>query len=137
MVSAEGGEVCSASDEHAIVRAQRCHFAYEDQTPYVPFGTTVFALIHQELALVDETMDTLQKAPFNKVRFCIFPKSYEYNQNEPQNYAFHRDEEGNCDVNHPDHTFWNHLEAGIIQLEEMRIQSDLILLHLYDRWAFA
>lgn len=137
VVSAEGREICTASEEHGIVRTQGCHFVYDDKTPYVPFGTTVYALVHQEQALVEQTMETLKKAPFNKIRFCIFPKSYEFNENEPQNFAFHRDEKGNWDVNHPDYVFWNRLENSIIQLDEMGIQSDLILFHPYDRWGFS
>ncbi|MCZ2151499.1 MAG: hypothetical protein LC126_27470 [Bryobacterales bacterium] len=30
-------------------------------------------------------------APFNKMRMCIFPKSYAFNENEPVYYPFERD----------------------------------------------
>lgn len=78
-----------------------------------------------------------QTAPFNKIRFCVFPKSYEFNENGPREFSFYKDAEGNWDVDHPNYKFWNHLEEVISQLQEMDIESDLILFHPYDRWGFS
>ncbi|MDE7312768.1 MAG: DUF4038 domain-containing protein [Eubacterium sp.] len=121
---------------HGMVKAQGEHFCYEDGTPFYPFGTTVYALIHQPEELVDQTMDSLSKAPFNKLRFCVFPKSYDYNYNEPALYAFEKDAEGNWDVGRPCFAFWDELEKRIRELDRMGIQADLILFHPYDRWGF-
>ena len=136
-VSAEGTEECVASESHGLVRTEDCHFVHEDGARYTPFGTTVYALLHQKQELIDETMETLRTAPFNKIRFCVFPKSYEYNHNEPDDFAFHKDAEGRWDVHHPDHAFWRRMEANITRLAEMGIQSDLILFHAYDRWGLS
>ena len=76
---------------HRIVRAVDTHFEYEDGTIYYPFGTTVYALLYQETGVYEQTMNTLQNAPFNKIRFCIFPKHYEWNYNEPSFFPFERD----------------------------------------------
>ena len=79
---------------HGMVRAEGTHFRYEDGTWFYPFGTTVYALIHQPESLIDQTMATLARAPFNKVRMCIFPKDFDYNKNEPEFFAFEKDGEG-------------------------------------------
>ena len=137
LYTAEGSEPCAAEQSHGLVRAKDCHFVFQDGTQYAPFGTTVYALIHQPQALIDRTMETLRNAPFNKLRFCVFPKSYEYSRNEPEDFAFQRDSAGKWDVHHPNPAFWNRLEQNIRRLSEMGIQSDLILFHPYDRWGFS
>lgn len=99
-------------------------------------------------------MDTLSKGPFNKVRMCLFPKHYNYNHNEPVNYAFQfLNGKENCvfteenkdvymketvwDVHHPDFAFWDSFEKRLQQLFDLGIQVDLILFHPYDRWGFS
>lgn len=57
--------------------------------------------------------------------------------NDPEYYPFEKDENGKWDVNRPCYAYWNHLEKNIVRLGEMGIESDLILLHSYDRWGFA
>lgn len=123
--------------KHGIVRVDGLHFKYEDGTRYVPVGTTVYALVHQEKELVDETMESLKNSPFNKVRMCVFPKSYDYNHNEPPCFAFERKEDGKFDFKKPNEEFWSMLESRIKELDEMEIECDLILFHPYDRWGFA
>ena len=78
-VTAEGEIVCEASspEAHGIVRAVGTHFAFADGAPYIPFGTTVYALISQDDALVEQTLQSLAAAPFNKLRLCVFPKDYD------------------------------------------------------------
>ena len=136
-VTAEGAGECVSSQLHGLVQAEGCHFVFQDGTRFAPFGTTVYALIHQPQALIGETMETLRTAPFNKLRFCVFPKSYEYNHNEPEEYPFHKDATGNWNVHRPNHAFWRRLEVAVGQLSDMEIQSDLILFHAYDRWGFS
>ena len=138
VVSGEGNEECTASKKsHGMVQAEGCHFRYQDGTKYLPFGTTIYAMVHQKEEVIEETFQSLAKAPFNKVRHCIFPKSYDFNHNDPEYYPFEKDENGKWDVNRPCYVYWNHLEKNIVRLGEMGIESDLILLHSYDRWGFA
>ena len=113
-VQAEGEITCDpASDgRHGMVRAKDMHFQYEDGTYFYPFGTTVYALMHQEEALVAETMESLKAAPFNKVRFCVFPKHYDFNHNEPPCFAFEKKADGSWDVNRPCFAFWERLEGS-------------------------
>lgn len=126
-----GGKGC-----HGPVRAEGTHFVYEDQTAYFPFGTTVYALMHQPEELIDRTMKSLENAPFNKIRMCIFPKHFDFNRNEPQDFAFEKNKEGKWDTQKPCFTFWNRLDRRIEQLGKLGVEADLILLHPYDRWGF-
>lgn len=135
-VSGEGREICESAVKRGPVRARGRGFAYADGTPFHPFGTTVYALIHQPAELIDRTFDTLAAAPFNKVRLCVFPKDYEFNKNEPDYYAFERAGDGTWDVGRPCFAFWDSLEAALRRLDGLGIQADLILFHPYDRWGF-
>ena len=124
------------SDGKGVVKAVDCHFEYQRGGYFYPFGTTIYALIHQSAELYEETMKTLSGAPFNKIRFCVFPKHYDYNHNEPRHYAFEKTGE-NWDVTKPCFAYWNMLEDAIVRLGELGIQCDLILFHPYDRWGFS
>lgn len=139
LVEADGEFICepAADGQHGMVCAKNTHFQYEDGTCFYPFGTTVYALMHQEDALVAETMESLKAAPFNKVRFCVFPKHYDFNHNEPPVYAFEKKQDGGWDVTRPCFAFWERLEAILMQMGKMGVQADLILFHPYDRWGFA
>ena len=137
-VEAEGEEVCeSSADRHGPVRAVGTHFEYADGKIFMPFGTTVYALASQEDALVEQTLETLKAAPFNKIRMCVFPKDYDYNKNEPPHFAFEKQADGIWDTNRPNIVFWRRLESILDRIGQMGIQVDLILFHPYDRWGFA
>jgi len=113
------------------------HFAYADGTPYFPFGTTCYAWVHQSEALQRQTLAMLAGAPFNKIRMCVFPKSYEYNHNEPPFYPFERTAAGENDFTRLNPAFFGHLEERIADLGKLGIEADLILFHPYDRWGYA
>ena len=69
---------------HGPVRvANTYHFAYADGTPYKELGTTCYVWEWQPEALQEQTLKTLASSPFNKIRFCVFPKRYQWNTNEP------------------------------------------------------
>jgi hypothetical protein len=113
------------------------HFAYADGTRYLPVGTTCYAWAHQGDALEEQTLTTLTTAPFNKMRMCVFPKSYLYNQNEPQYYPFERDAAGMSDFARFNPKFFQHFERRILDLQRLGIEADLILFHPYDRWGYS
>ena len=137
-VTAEGEALCEpAKEQHGIVKAVATHFEFEDGTLYYPFGTTVYALAHQDDEIVRETLESLQSAPFNKIRMCVFPKSYDYNQNEPPCFAFEKSEDGSWNVSRPDIRFWHRFEKILKAIGAMGIQVDLILFHPYDRWGLS
>jgi hypothetical protein len=119
---------------HGPVRVRYAtHFAYEDGSPYVPIGTTCYAWIHQGDALEQRTLETLRTAPFNKMRMCVFPKSYTYNANEPAYYPF----ENRSDFTRFNPKFFQHLEHRVRDLQALGVEADLILFHPYDRWSYS
>jgi hypothetical protein len=111
-------------------------FGYADGTAYFPFGTTCYAWTHQPAALQEQTIETLRHAPFNKMRMCIFPKWYTYNQDEPPVYPYAR-AQGQNDYARFVPKFFHNLEARIGQLQVRGIEADLILFHPYDHWGYA
>lgn len=122
---------------HGPVRVRnQFHFAYDDGTPYAPFGTTCYAWTHQPLAMHDKTLETLAKTGFNKIRMAVFPKDYPYSSNEPLMPVFEPDGHGRLDFSRPHFPAFRHLERQIERLGELGIESDLILFHPYDRWGY-
>lgn len=135
-----GSFQCTPASEgnHGPVRVYRTyHFAYEDGTSYFPFGTTCYAWTHQGDPLEERTLETLKTAPFNKLRMCVFPKHYAFNQNEPEYHAFETRKEGEFDFERFNPAFFQHLERRIGDLRDLGIEADLILFHPYDRWGYA
>ncbi len=112
------------------------HFAYADGTRYLPVGTTCYAWTHQGDRLEEETLKTLAASPFNKIRMCVFPKSYTFNANEPEQYPFEGSIQDGWDYTRLNPRFFRHLEKRIEQLGALGIEADLILFHPYDRWGF-
>lgn len=113
------------------------YLRYADGTPYHQFGTTCYVWTHQPRAMQEQTLQTLAQSPFNKIRFCVFPKAYTYNQNEPELFAFKKGAAGKFDFTRPDPEFWRHFEQRILDLQKLGIEADLILWHPYDRWGFS
>ena len=115
------------------------HFAYADGTPYEELGTTCYVWQLQDEALQEQTLKTLAASPFNKIRFCVFPKRYTWNTNEPILYPF----AGNPTTTNWDFTQFNvkyfqHLEQRVADLQKLGIEADIILFHPYDEghWGF-
>lgn len=135
----EGWFGCTAAEpgNHGPVRvADRFHFAYADGRRYSPIGTTAYAWTHQPADVQERTLQTLAGSPFNKLRMCVFPKSYLFNTNEPELYPYERTEEG-WDFTRFNPRFFELLEERILQLANLGIEADLILFHAYDRWGFS
>ncbi|MDR9825010.1 hypothetical protein RCJ22_05225, partial [Vibrio sp. FNV 38] len=132
------------------------HFAYADGTPFYPLGTTCYVWTQQPDERIEETLRSLKAARFNKIRFCIPPKHYDYNLGEPRTYPFEgtpmdssvltKENFGNYDGkskgNHFDFTrpnpkHFQHLEKCILALQAIGVEADLIVMHPYDRWGFS
>ena len=159
-VSPENGSfrVTEASGKnHGPVRvADTFHFAYADGTPFYPLGTTCYVWHLQSDRLVEQTLQSLRKSGFNKIRFCVLPKHYDYNLHEPRSYPFEgtpmdssvltaenfRNYDGHSpgnrfDFTRPNPEHFRHLEKCILALQEAGIECDLIMMHPYDRWGFS
>jgi len=141
---------------HGPVRVRGYHFEYEDGTSYHPVGTTAYVWELQEESIQHQTLETLAQGYFNKIRFCIFPKHYQYNLHDPISYPYEgtpcklNDEKtddyyqlrGIQPGNDWDFTRFNpvhfqNIEKSIAALGELGIEADLILMHAYDRWGFS
>jgi hypothetical protein len=142
---------------HGPVRvANQYHFAYEDGNPYYSIGTTCYVWELQSDELQKKTLETLARGPFNKIRFCIFPKHYDYNFHEPRSYPYEgtpMDSSvltkenflqyfGAMPGNSWDFTRFNpehfrHIDNAILALRDLGIEADIIVMHPYDRWGFS
>lgn len=132
------------------------HFAYEDGTPYYSIGTTCYVWELQDDARIEETLRCLKEARFSKIRFCVFPKHYDYNLGEPRSYPYEGTPmdssvltkenfgqyTGKTEGNHwdlerfnPEH--FRHIERCIEALGKLGIEADIIMMHPYDRWGFS
>jgi hypothetical protein len=128
-----------SAHNHGPVRVRNTfHFAYADGTPYFPIGTTCYAWTHQGDELEEKTLATLKQSPFNKLRMCVFPKHYAFNQNEPLLYPFAGRPPRTWDCTRFNPAFLRHLEKRVGQLRDLGIEADLILFHPYDKghWGF-
>ncbi len=132
------------------------HFKYADGTPYYSIGTTCYVWELQSDELIEKTFKSLEDAGFNKIRFCVFPKHYDFNLREPRSYPYvgtpvdssgitsenFQDYTGRTDGNdwdlyrfNPEH--FRHIERCIARLADMGIEADIIVFHPYDRWGFS
>jgi hypothetical protein len=114
------------------------HFAYADGTPYRPIGTTCYAWTHQGDALEEQTLKTLAAGPFNKLRMCVFPKHYKWNENEPPLYPFVGTPPNKWDFTRLNPAFFRHFEQRVLDLQNLGVEADVILFHPYDEghWGF-
>lgn len=137
---------------HGPVRvSNRHHFRYADGTRYINIGTTAYAWNLQDDEMEEQTLATLKDGPFTKIRMCVFPKHYRYNQNEPERYPFPLVKQGSSkwtgsfrgeygwefDFERFEPDYFRHLEKRINQLAEIGVEADLIIFHPYDRWGFS
>ena len=123
---------------HGPVRvAKTFHFSYADGTPYFLMGTTLYNWLNRDDALQNETLETLSKSPFTKVRFGLFPKWYEFNRVEPTVYPYVQTSPLKFDLDRFDPDFFQHVEQRLVDLDRLGIQADIILFHPYDHLGFS
>ncbi len=132
------------------------HFAYADGTPYYPVGTTCYAWTHQPYELQTKTLETLSHGYFNKIRFCVFPKHYDFNFADPITFPYEGTPcsvAGICHDNfmefkpdNPENRWdfkrfcpqhFQNIEQRIQDLMALGIEADIIVMHPYDRWGFS
>ncbi len=132
------------------------HLTYEDGTPHYSIGTTCYAWTHQKETDRIKTIETLKKSPFNKIRFCVYPKHYDYNLYEPISYPYvgkpcsidgiNSDNfqtylpsnlENKWDFKTFNIEHFEILDKAVEDLKNLGIEADIILMHPYDRWGFS
>ncbi len=113
------------------------YFKHADGANHFSVGTTCYQWISMTQELQEQTMKTLSEAPFNKLRMCLFPKWYIYNQIEPAAFAYEHKSDTTFDFTKFNPAFWNNVEKRVIELGKLGIQADIVLFHPYDKWGFA
>ena len=126
----------SAGNHGPVVVRDTYRLAYADGTEHFSIGTTCYAWVHQGAVMEEQTLETLKTAPFNKMRMCVFPKSYAYNQNEPKYYPYEGRPLKDWDFKRFNPEFWRHFERRVTDLQKLGIEADIIIFHPYDRWGF-
>jgi hypothetical protein len=129
--------VAPTGNNHGPVKTVNTFYLqYADGTPFYSVGTTAYQWPSVKQTIQEKTLQTLAEAPFNKIRMCVFPKSYIYgNETEPWAYPYQRDGETN-DFTQPNFEFFQNFDKRVSQLCEMGIHADVILFHPYDKWGY-
>lgn len=110
------------------------YLEYADGTPFYSVGTTAYQWTSVKQSIQEQTLNTLAGSPFNKIRMCVFPKTYQYgNDTEPWQYPF----ESQNMFTKPNYAFFQNFDRRIQQLLDLGIQADVILFHPYDKWGYA
>lgn len=132
------------------------HLAYADHTPHFSVGTTCYTFDLQDPSIVEQTFAELEKGYFNKLRFCIMPKHYDFCLHDPCAFPYEgtpmdasrltrenfMEYTGKTEGNQWDFTrfcpeFFRIHDRTIERLMQLGIEADLILFHPYDRWGFS
>jgi hypothetical protein len=127
---------------HGPVRVRnQYHFAYEDGTPFWPFGTTIYEWPFQPQAKQQATIESLKHAPFNKARFLMIPPwrpQYNEGPNALDCFPFEGTSKENWDFSRFNPVFFQRVERCVAQLRDLGIESDLIIFRPYDngKWGF-
>ncbi len=113
------------------------YLEYANGKPFYSIGTTAYQWTSVKQSIQEKTLETLADAPFNKIRMCVFPKSYIYgNQTEPWEYPFKQENDQN-DFTQPNYKFFQNFDLRVKQLLDLGIQADVILFHPYDKWGYS
>lgn len=133
-----GAFECVSSNRHGRVIPKGKYLETIDGSRHFSAGTTCYAWIYQPEHIREETIAELGKGYFNKIRMCVFPKHYLYNEEEPDIYPF-VGTPGYFHYDTPNVKLFQRLDACVAQLNDMDIQADIILFHPYDKdsWGFS
>lgn len=136
-----GGFTCVPAEAgvHGPVHVSRkYHFAYDDGTKYFPCGTTCYVWTYQSNERRRQTVETMKAAPFNKMRMCVFPKNFVYNHAQPRLLPCEQNADGSFRYDRLNPAFFQDYDEQIAALEEIGVETEIILFHPYDRgmWGF-
>lgn len=134
--------VPSVNNHGPVCVANTYHFVYADGKPFFPFGTTLYEWPFQSDEIKNQTIETLKKSPFNKVRMLIIPPYKDrYVEEGPAKldcFPFVGTSKENWDFSQFNPEFFQRLEKCIAQLRDIGIEADVILFRPYDKgkWGF-
>lgn len=125
-------------DNHGPVVIDGMHFRYADGERCFVMGTTAYAWHYRPEKTCKETLDSLSKFGFNKIRMLFFPKQYEGNfgkinvSYEPPCYPF-EGEVRQFDFARPNPKYFRAFERRLADMQARNIIADVILFHPYDK----
>lgn len=134
--------IAPAQENHGPVRVRnQYHFAYEDGTPFFPFGTTIYEWPVQSPSSRQQTIKSLKNSPFNKARFLAVPpwrQEYVEGPSTLDCFPFEGTSKENWDFSRFNPVYFQRLEQCVLQLRDLGIEADMILFRPYDnnRWGF-
>jgi len=118
-------------NNHGPVRvSKKFHFSYADGTPFYPLGTTTYGLFQQEREAQVRMMGTLSRTAFNKTRIFVMPGGL--NPNGAPFCPFQAKSATSIDFDRYNVEFFRRYEAGVLDLQALGIEADLILFNPYD-----
>lgn len=146
-----------SGNNHGPVSVYGQHqLAYADGTPHYSLGTTCYTFDLQKEPIINETFEELKKGYFNKLRFCIMPKHYDFCLHDPEAFPYEGtpvdisaltrenfSQYNGCpkgndwDFTRFNPAFFRIHDRTIERLMELGLEADLILFHAYDRWGFS
>jgi hypothetical protein len=131
------------------------HFCYADGTPYMPVGTTSYDWMHASndpafstadpgLTMQQQTLISLEKSGFNKIRSLLTVQNFDRTYPEPDIFPFvaidgnNKDNAKRWDWTRLNTRYFDHVEECTEGLLKLGIEQDLIMFHPYDdgRWGF-
>jgi hypothetical protein len=123
--------VAPSADNHGPVQVvpNGYHFVHADGSPFRQIGTTSYSWALQSDEKCDLTLDTLSKAPFNKIRMLVFP-----NVPSVATDPFFRTGPGpkDWDPTRFNPAYFTRYEDRIARLLKLGIQADVVLYQPYD-----
>jgi hypothetical protein len=105
------------------------HFGYADGEAYWPVGTTCYGWPFKTAAKRKQTIASLKKAAFNKMRMIVLP----FAGSRTKLFPFPGKSKENWDFSRLDPKFFHNYERHIRQLLALGIEADLIFFHPYDK----
>lgn len=139
----KGEFICTppAEDNHGTVRVRnKYHFKYEDGTPFIPVGTTIYQWAFH--GKEKETIETLKNSPFNKARMLLVPPASEQYEKggefELAHFPYEGSPETYWDFSRFNPQYFQYMEERVKMLRDINVEADLILFRPYDdgRWGF-
>ncbi len=121
--------IAPKKNNHGPIRvAKKFHFSYADSTPFYPLGTTTYGLFLGDREAQVRMIGTLSQSEFNKARINVMA----FSSLAPGDNAFLRTSSSQFDFDQYNVDFYRRFEAGLLDLQAIGVEADLILFHPYD-----
>ncbi len=139
--------IAPSPGNHGPVVPDGMHFSYADGKPYYPVGTTSYNWMHVDTSIQKQTIASMEKSRFNKLRMLVFTHNFDKDYPEPLLFPFEIkskkvDEKGRLvyewDYDRFNPAYFRHIENCVDRLNAIGVEADMILFHPYDdgRWNF-